>query len=165
MYWSSQTYLWRVTEGGRRLVSWRLWVLIWVTPVLFALAFAALLGEAGYKRYATVETEAEVVRVYAWGGETIFDRSTVNYAPVFRYVWSDGAPTEASVGMSHPDWNFDIGTRHVIRYFPAAKSDLVLPGPHNWAAAWIIGALALVTALPALWGTRRLNRWQAGGRP
>lgn len=163
MIWTSQRYLLRTTEDGRRLISWRVWVLVWVTPVLFALATVLLLGEAAYKRFATVETEGEVVRVYTWDGETIFDRGTVNYAPVFRYVWSDGQPTEASAGMSHPDWNFALGSRHVIRYFPAAKSDVVLPGPHLWSVAWAIALIALGVTMPALWGTWRLKRWQRGG--
>ncbi|MDA7430365.1 hypothetical protein PGB28_18035 [Primorskyibacter aestuariivivens] len=160
----SQRYFLRETGDGRRLISWRVWVLVWVAPALFALAFVVLLGEAAYKRLATVPGEGEVVRVYAWEGETWFDRGTTNYAPVLRYVWSDGKPTEASTGMSHPDWNFEIGSRHMIRYFPGAKADLVLPGAHNWSVAWVIGAIAAVLLLPALWGTWRLKKWQAGGR-
>lgn len=161
MRWNSQAYLWRTTKTGQRQVSWRLWVLIWVTPVLFALASAGLLGEAAYKLLATEETEGRIVRVYAWDGETIFDRGTTHYGPVFRYVWSDGNPTEASVGMSHRDWNFDIGSRHQIRYFPGRKTNVVIPGPHNWAVLLMIGAITLMTAVPAWWATRRIRRWRA----
>lgn len=164
MFWTSQRFFLKETEEGRRLVSWRVWVLIWVAPALFALAFAVLLGEAAYKRLATVPGEGEVVRVYAWEGETWFDRGVTNYAPVLSYDWTDGKPTEASTGMSHPGWNFEIGSRHMIRYFPGAKADLVLPGAHNWSVAWVIGAIAAVLLLPALWGTWRLKKWQAGGR-
>ena len=48
----SQPYFTKVTETGERLISWRVWVLIWVAPVLFVLAGAGLLGEAGYRHVA-----------------------------------------------------------------------------------------------------------------
>lgn len=163
MWLTSQPYLLRETGEGVREISWRMWVLVWVVPVAFGLAALWLVVEAGYKRLATVPGEGEVVRVYAWEGETLFDRGQVNYAPVFRYVWSDGAPTEASVGMSHPGWNFPVGSRHAIRFFPGRKADVVLPGAHNWAVAAIIAAIAAVCVLPALWATRALRRWRAAG--
>lgn len=163
MWLTSQPYLLREAPDGRRLVSWRMWVLVWVVPACFAMGALWLAIEAGYKRLATVPGEGEVVRVYAWEGATPFDRGAVNYAPVFRYVWSDGQATEASVGMSHPDWDYPVGSRHAIRYFPGRKADVILPGRHNWAAAQVIAAIAALCLLPAAWGTWRLRRWQAGG--
>ncbi|MDJ0827850.1 MAG: hypothetical protein QNJ16_20380 [Rhodobacter sp.] len=156
----SQPYFWRELPDGRREVSWRVWVLIWVAPVLFLLAGAGMLGIEAYRHLASVPATGEVVRVYAWEGETVFDRGTTNYGPVFRYVWSDGQLTEATSGLSHPDWNFEIGSRHAIRYLPGVKTDVVLPGPHNWYPGLIVGAIGLILTLPALWATARLRRWQ-----
>ncbi len=163
MLFSSQLFLVRTDGNGRRLISWRLWVLIWVAPVLFGLAAVLMLGQAGYLRLASVPGEGEVVRVYAWEGETPFDRGRINYGPVFRYDWSDGQPTDASLGQSHPDWNFEIGSRHAIRYLPGVKANVMLPGWHNWAAGLIILAIGAVLTLPALWATVRLRRWQRAG--
>lgn len=159
----SQPHFLKEYPDGQRVVSWRSWVLVWLLPGLFLLAAAALVGEAVYARLATVPARGEVVRVYAWPGETWFDRGVTNYAPVLRYEWSDGSLTEASAGNSHPDWNFPVGSQHDIRYFPGAKTDVVLPGPHNWFAAAVIGGIGLVLLVPALWLTRRLLRWRAGG--
>lgn len=159
----SQRFLWRTLPDGRREVSWRLWVLIWVAPSLFLGASVLMLGVESWRHLASVSGEGEVVRVYAWEGETIFDNGTTNYGPVFRYIWSDGQPTEASSGMSHPDWNFDIGSRHAIRWFKGAKRNVVLPGVHNWLAGLIVGAIGLVLLLPALWATLRLRCWMRAG--
>lgn len=162
MFLFSQPFLLQETEAGERIVSWRVWLLIWVVPVLFAVAAMVLAGEAAWRQLSTVPGEGEVVRVYAWEGETMFDRGTTNYGPVFRYEFAPGESAEATSGMSHPDWNFEIGTRMPIRYNPRTKTDVVLPGAHNWAVAGVIALIALVTALPALWGHRRVTRWQRG---
>ena len=159
----SQPYFWRELPDGRREVSWRVWVLVWVTPVLFLAAAVLMLGYEGYRHATSVPGEGEVVRVYAWEGETIFDRGTINYGPVFKYIWSDGNPTEATSGMSHPDWNFDIGSRHAIRYFEGYKGNVVYPGLHNWMAGLIILGLGAVCLIPALWVTARLRRWLRAG--
>lgn len=165
MFLFSQPFLCATTETGERIVSWRVWLLIWLVPGLFALAALGLLGEAGYRQLSTVPGEGEVVRVYQWPGETVFDRGTVNYAPVFRYAFKPGEMTEASTGLSHPGWNFAVGSRHAIRYNPNRKGDVMLPGAHNWAVAGVIGLIALVTALPAWWGHTRVRRWQLGAKP
>ncbi|MDQ2088464.1 DUF3592 domain-containing protein [Marimonas arenosa] len=164
MFLFSQPFLWTETAAGERIVSWRAWVLLWVVPALFAVAALILLAAASYRQLSTVPGEGEVVRVYAWDGETIFDRGSINYSPVFRYEFAPGDVTEATSGMSHPGWNFEIGSRHAIRYNPRRKTDVVLPGAHNWAPAAVIAALALLTGLPAIWGHRRLRRWQRGGK-
>lgn len=156
-------YLWRTLPDGQREIGWRLWVLIWVAPVLFAAAAALLLAVAAYSLATSRPTTGEVVRVYGWEGETPFDRGRINYAPVFRYIWQDGEPTEASVGMSHPDWNFAVGSTHEIRYFPGRKSDVILPGFHNWQVGLTILAIAAVLTLPALWATGWLRRWRRQG--
>jgi hypothetical protein len=160
---TGQRYLLRTLADGRRQVSWRVWVLIWVTPVLFGLATLLLVAEATYKLSATVPGEGEVVRVYSWPGETWFDRRQMNYSPVFRYEWTDGTMTEASSGASHLDWNFGIGERHAIRYFPGSRRDVVLPGPHNWFVAKVIGLIGGVLVLPAALASRSVRRWQSRG--
>ncbi len=160
---TSQRFLLRTLADGRRQVSWRVWVLIWVAPVLFVGAAVLLSLEAAYKLSATVPGEGEVVRVYAWPGETWFDRGKTNYSPVFRYQWTDGTMTEASSGVSHPDWNFAIGERHAIRYFPGAKRDVVLPGPHNWFVARVIAIIGGALVFPAALASLAVWRWQRRG--
>jgi len=142
---------------GRRLASWHVYVLLWLLPVIFALATAALFAEAIWKTTATVPTTGEVVRVYDWDG---------NYGPVFRYTWTDGSVTEASTGNSSPDFNFPVGSLHDIRYFADRKADVVLVGPHNWFVALVIGAITLGVSLFSLYGHARLRRWlRSGARP
>ena len=158
-------YLWRTLDDGRRQVSWRTWLLIWIAPGLFLLAAAGMLGLAAYGAVASVPGKGEVVRVYSWPGETMFDRGQTNYSPVFRYIWSDGAHTEASTGMSHPNWNFAIGSQHDIRYFPSRKANVILPGPHNAAAGWIILLIGVVCSVPALAANWAVRRWLRGGAP
>jgi len=159
----SQPFLLRTTPDGRREVSWRVWLLIWLAPVLFAAAGALMLLVEGYRHLATRPAEATVVRVYAWDGDTIFDRGSTNYGPVFRYRWSDGEYTEATSGMSHPDWNFEIGSVKPIRYFPGRKANVVFPGLHNFLPGIVVALIGAVLALPALWLDRRLRRWRRGG--
>ncbi len=156
---ASQPFFWRTLPDGRREVSWRVWVLIWVAPVLFLLAGLGLLAWEAYRHLASVPTEAEVVRVYEWDGEGLFSAGTTLYGPVFRYIWSDGNPTDATSGLSDPSWNFEIGSTHQIRYFPAYKADVVFPGPHNWLPGLIVGAIGVVLTVPAVWATLRIRRW------
>lgn len=163
MFLFSQPFLFKTHPDGRREVSWRLWVLIWVLPAGLTVAALWLAAVAAYGQLATRPTTGEVVRVYGWEGETVFDRGTMNYSPVFRYVWSDGKETEASTGMSHPAWNFAVGSRHEIRYFPVRKRDVILPGWPNWLPALIILGMAVVVAVPALFAALRLRRWQRAG--
>lgn len=160
----SRPYMWRELPDGRREVSWRPWVLIWVIPVLFLGAAALFVAEATWKLMATTPTTGTVVQVYAWPGETIFDRGVTNYGPVFEYAWSDGEMTRAGVGNSHPDWNFEVGSRHQILYFPGSKKNVVLPGPHNWFVAAVIGGIGAVLLAPALFAAHRLRRWRNSGR-
>lgn len=168
MFLFSRPFLFEETAAGARVVSWRVWLFIWLVPGLFGLAALLLAGETAWRLQGRVEVVGEVVRVYAFEGETLFDRGTVNYSPVFRYDFATGdAPgdiTEASTGMSHKDWNFPIGAEMPIRFNPTYKTDVTLPGPHNWVVAWIIGLIAAVTALPALWAHRRVRGWQRGAR-
>lgn len=156
-------YFLRTLPDGRRQISRRVWILVWVVPVLFLLAAAWLTLEVYIIRDATVETEAEVVRVYSWEGETIMDRGEMNYSPSFRYVWTDGKPTEATAGMSHPDWNLAVGSRHTIRYYPDAKRDIVFRDNAGFAIAGIIALIGLAVLPFSLIGTWLLLRWRRAG--
>jgi len=158
---ASPYFFLRRLPDGQREISWRVWVLVWVLPVLFLLAAVLLALWEGYRHLATVPGQGQVVRVYARPGETVFDKGVTNYSPVFRYQWSDGQMTEASTGASHPDWNFEIGTRHEIRYFPGGKADVVLEGAHNWFVAWVIGLIGAVAVVPAALASLALWRWRA----
>ena len=155
---------WRDGPEGRA-AGWRVWVLIWLAPGLFLAAAGGMTGVEAVRVAAMASTEGEVVRVYERLGDTPFDRGVALYSPVFRYVWSDGQPIEASAGLAHPDWNFEVGSRHEIQYFPRQKADVRLPGRHNWSVAATVAIMGLILAVPALWAHRRTLRWLAGTRP
>lgn len=148
-------YLWRVRDGTREF-SWRLWGLVWVTPVVFALAVLWLSVEALVKTRLYHEAEAEVVHVYRW-------EDTKGVAPLLRYTWADGAVTEATPGLRHKDWDFPVGSRRIIRFNPWWKTNVVLPGPHNWFVAKIIMLFTVVTGVISGYVTLRLWRWRAKG--
>lgn len=139
---------------------------LWVLPAtVAAFAAAAMLAEVRVLVHWQ-RAEAEVVRIHSFAGTGPFDRGQPQFAPVFRYVWTDGQPTEASVGMRHPDWNFAPGTRHEIRFHPGYKRDVALPGTHNLVLPGALAGLALVLALPlALIGRRRSRRRGMGENP
>ena len=61
-----------------------MWVLIWVTPVVFAAAVVYLALEALYYQSAYEETTGTVVRVYEWESENFLDEGPKIYSPVFR---------------------------------------------------------------------------------
>lgn len=157
-------YLWRERDG-RREVSWRLWVLIWVAPVLFALAALWLVLEVMLFTAGAEKVEGEVVRVHAFDGWTPTEGRTTLYAPVLRYTWSDGQPTEASAGQSSANWNFPIGSRQAIWARQDRKDDVMLANfEAMWGVAAVIAGIGLVLCLSALWATARLRRWRAGAR-
>lgn len=162
---TARPHLWQTLPDGGRVVSWRLWVLIWVAPVLFLAAAALMFGQQAWRHVTSQPIEAQVVRVYDWPGETVFDRGQTKFGPVFRYQWTDGTMTEASTGMSHPDFDFPVGSVHEIRYFPDRKGNVVLPGIHNWMAPSIILGIGAVLLAPALWATARVKRWLDKGAP
>lgn len=148
-------------RDGRREVSWRVWLLIWLLPGLFGLAAAWLAFDTAVRLARYQPATGEVVRVYDWPDEAPWagpdDRL---YAPVFRYTWSDGAATEASAGLSRRAWNLPLGSRHAILFDPYRKADVMLPGPHNWIVPGVIAAIALVLVAPAFYVHRRVRRWQ-----
>ncbi|RMF33944.1 MAG: DUF3592 domain-containing protein [Alphaproteobacteria bacterium] len=155
----------RTLPDGRRQISWRMWVLVFVAPVLMLAAAAffalqSLIVVSSYQR-----TEGEVVRVYDWEGWNPLDGETRDYSPVFRYEFAPGDMTEASTGQSSPNWNFEIGSRHTILFDPAQKTDVKLPGFEQlWALPVTIGVLGAILVVPALLAAAALLRWKRRGR-
>lgn len=159
-------FLWRANADGTRQVSWRLWVLIWVTPVAMAAAAVYLVIEVLYQQEKMVETDGTVTHVYVWDNDApqIFYPGDKIYSPRYSYVWTDGIETEATAGASHTDWNFDIGSKHRIRYWPDQKGDVVLVGPSEWWVARVIAWLAALLVAPALIATFFTRRWLGRGK-
>ncbi|MCU4652147.1 DUF3592 domain-containing protein [Roseibacterium sp. SDUM158016] len=156
-------YLWTDAQGQRH-VGWRVWLLLWVFPALFAVATLLLGGVALVQTLGWERGEAYVRQVYAWEGETPFDRGVVQYSPVLCYVWTDGAETCATPGQRHRDWNFEVGSRHAVLYDPSERGQLRLAEVGQQRMLPLaIGGIALGTALLALLGHVRLRRWQRGG--
>ena len=107
--------------------------------------------------------EAHVRQVYAWEGETPFDRGVMQYAPVLCYVWTDGAETCATPGQRHRDWNFEVGSRHAVLFDPGQRGQVRLAeAGQQRMLPMAIGGIGLGTALIALYGHVRLRRWQKG---
>ena len=156
-------YLWTDGQGGRH-VGWRVWLLLWLLPGLFAVATLILGGIAVQQGLLWQRGEAYVRQVYAWEGDTPFDRGVMQYSPVLCYVWTDGAETCATPGQRHRDWNFAVGSRHAVLFDPSERGAVRLAGAgQQWLLALAIGAIGLGTALVALYGHVRLRRWQRGG--
>ena len=157
-------FLWRTNADGTRQVSWRLWVLVWVVPACFAAATLWLVLEVFLIRAATQVTTGEVVKVYEWDSDHPFaSEGDKDYSPLYRYTWTDGTETEATAGRSHTEWNFEIGSKHQIRYYPDRKDDVVLVGPTEWLVAQIIGLMTLCVLPLSMLGTMRIRRWLRGG--
>lgn len=160
-------YLLRTNPDGTRQASWRMWVLVWLVPVVFLGACGFLVAETLYLRSVTVETEGEVTHVYKWENDApqIFYPGEFIYSPRFTYTWTDGTETEATPGRSHTEWNFEIGSRHLIRYDPDEKGDVIVPGPTEWLVLryilWIMGGCTLLSLICHL----RVRAWVRKGNP
>jgi Protein of unknown function (DUF3592) len=158
---TTQVYFTKTLPDGRRLVSWRTWLLIFLLPGLFLSAAWILSMESisivsNYQR-----TTGEVVRVYDWEGYNPWDGETTDYSPVFRYAFRPGEMTEASTGQSSPNWNYALGSRHEILFDPTAKNDVKQDNFEQlWAVPAIIGAMGAVLLIPALIAAFFLRRWQ-----
>lgn len=127
-------WLLRTRPDGTREASWRMWLLIYLLPALF---FVAAGMEASLSRlFLTIAEPArgEVVRVYEWEGWNPWNGSTADYSPVFRYRFSDGEMTDASTGMSSPNWNFPVGSHHDILFNPGGEKYV---SPNMFQMYWI----------------------------
>ena len=156
-----QIYLLRTLPDGQRQVSWRVWVLIFVLPVLFigtAVGLAVLSNKivSEYQR-----ATGEVVRVYDWPGYTPWDGETTDYSPVFRYEFRKGEMTEASTGQSSPNWNYEIGSHHEILFDPTQKIDVKQNSFEQlWALPTILGTIGGIFLIPALIAVLLVFRWK-----
>lgn len=160
----SQLFLLRTRSDGKREASWRLWVLIFVLPVLFLLAAAALWAEAFAYTQRAERIEAEVVHVYEWEGWTPWTGPTTNFGPVFAYEHEPGLKFEGTVGQSSPNWNFPIGSRHTLLSDPAVRGAIRLNNFEMlWALPTTTGAIGLGLLALALTATLMVHRWLRGG--
>lgn len=155
----------KTDADGVRHVSWRVWVLVWVTPVLFALATAALALNVLRIQAGTEIATGTVVKVYDWENTApqIFYPGERVYGPVFSYTWSDGSVVQASAGTSHTAWNFPIGTERKIRFWPDRKDNVTLVGPIEWYLPKVIAIITGLVLLPALLVSYLLMRWRRRG--
>jgi len=143
--------------------EWRFRVAIFAMPVLFLLASIFFAAESGWFLLNAETTEGEVVRVYEWDSGNPFDGDKV-YGPVIRYTWTDGKPTEASLGVSHSDWNFPLESKRIIHFNPRQKDNVRLPGFFfNWALPSILLGLAVLSLFPMwlLWSWVSRKRREA----
>ena len=154
-------YLLRTNPDGSRQASWRVWVLVWVVPAVFAAAVAYLAAQVLVQRANSVETEGEVTHVYKWENEApqIFYPGEFIYSPRFRFACGGGAETEATTGSSHTGWNFELGSRHALRCFPGQDRDVILAGPSEWWVAKTVGLIGLMLLPLSLLGHWRIRRW------
>ncbi|WP_269582956.1 DUF3592 domain-containing protein [Roseibium sp. Sym1] len=153
------------TRNGKREASWRMWLLIFLLPAGFLCATGYLVFQSLYLDAAATRTTGEVVRIYERQDWTPWDGDTMTYSPVFRYQFSDGSMTEASTGLSSPNWNFPVGSTHEILFFPARKGDVKLDNFETlWAAPLIIAIIALLALIPSAVAALFLLRWLKGGR-
>ncbi|PHR96784.1 MAG: hypothetical protein COA78_28360 [Blastopirellula sp.] len=159
----TQLYLLRTTADGRRLVSWRAWVLIFLLPSL-VLGMAAILAMESFNIVSRYQrTTGEVVRVYDWPGANPWDGETTDYSPVFRYEFKPGEVTEASTGQSSSNWNHAIGSRHEILFDPSQKKVVKQDNFEQlWALPVTIGAIGGVLLIPALIAAAYVRRWRKG---
>lgn len=160
-------HLLHTNSDGSRTINWRVWVLIWVTPVTFLGAVLFLSLQTLWFQQEYFQTTGTVTHVYAWDNNApqIFYPGDKIYSPRFRYTWSDGSETEATIGTSHTTWNFEIGSVHPIRFDPGMKDDVILIGPSEWWLPQTIAAIGTATVPFALLGTFLVLRWRARGEP
>ncbi len=156
----TQLFLLHESEDGQRQASWRIWVLIFVLPVLFILASVVL----AYDSYSFVKkaekTTGEVVHVYAWDGWNPWDGATIDYSPVFRYRFSEAEITEASTGQSSPNWNHQLGSKHEILFNPEYKTNVKQNNFEQlWALPSIIAVMGLILLMPSLLAGYLVLRW------
>lgn len=161
----TQLFLTRTLPDGRRIVSWRVWLLIFLLPVLFlgAAAFFALESSTVLSQFQ--RTTGQVVRVYSWPGYNPWDGDTTDYSPVFRYEFRANEMTEASTGQSSPNWNYKIGSKHEILFDPETKGNVRQDNFEQlWALPVTIGGLGVFFLIPALIAAFFVRCWLKAGR-
>lgn len=147
----SKTGFFRKTVGNVTVPTWRMKVLVWVLPTLFVAAGLLWIGSNFVWMLGAVETEGTVTKVYTWEAENAVEAGSTLYGPVFAYTWTDGSETEGALGMSSPEYNFEIGSRHSIMYNPTTKGNVRFAGfSFNYFGGVLILAIGLVFSLASL---------------
>lgn len=129
----------------RMTVRQRLAVVIFAFPSLMLLATLLYGLEGAVFVLRSERVTGTVVERYEWPGETIFDRGTVNYEPIFTYE-IEGEPRRASVGSAHASFDIEVGETAAIRAIPASRGNVRLD---TWQGLWfmplILGLFGLVS--------------------
>lgn len=142
-----------------RNLTWRsrLRIIIFAFPVLASLAAIGFAIEAGLYVLRSEAVDGVVVERYDWPGETVFDRNSVNYEPIFNYEM-DGETLRASVGSGHSSFDIDVGERATIRAIAGERGNVRIA---TWQGLWFvpivlagIAAVSWVVAL-LLWAVVR----------
>ena len=132
------------------LRRWAAQRLVFLFSVLCIAAAALFLVETIYFQLRAQKTQGEIVRVYKRQGDNFMDRGKTLYAPVFRYIWSDGKPTDASAGQAFAN-RFSIGEKHTILFDPSTKTDVrTTRFDQLWALPVTLVSIGIVTWLLAL---------------
>lgn len=123
-----------------RNMSWRqrVKIIVFAAPVLFTLATLGFAIESGLYVLRSQETTGTVVQRYEWPGETIFDRGTTNYEPIFTYQLEGGPERRASVGSSHSSFDYAVGEMAQIRAIPGGNGNVRVA---TWQGLWFIPAM------------------------
>lgn len=151
----------RSLPDGTRQVSWRVWVLLFITPALFFGAGACYALVSLDKMATWTPPIAEVVPVCDWPGGTLWQGNTSDYSPLMRHVFTGNEVVEASPGQSSPNWNYEIGSRHPILFDPTPKTDVPLPVfEHLWALSLTLWTFAALLLIPALFAAYRVEWWR-----
>lgn len=158
------SFFFTYTNTGKTVPSLRTGVLVWVAPVLFLAAGLIWLAANFYWVLGAEETTGTVSNVYTWEAENEVEAGQTLYGPVFTYTWSDGTTTEASLGMSSPAYNFEIGSKHSILFDPKTKGNVRFPGfDFNYLAPVVILAIgamfSLISILLWVWLKAIARKW------
>jgi len=138
-------------KRGKTVPSVRTVVLVWIAPFLFVAAGLFWLATSFYWVIGAEETTGVVSNMYTWEAENVVENGQTLYGPVFTYIWSDGSETDASLGMSSPTFNFEIGSKHSILFDPKIKGNIRFPGfEYNYLGPVIIVAIGAMFSLISL---------------
>ena len=132
------------SEFNKRL-TWRkrIKIIVFSLPVLLTLAAIGFAIEAGLYHLRSEPVEGTVVQRYEWPGETIFDRGSVNYEPIFTFALDGEAERQASVGSGHASFDVAVGETAMIRAIPGDNGNVRMA---TWQGMWFIPYVLAVMA-------------------
>ena len=144
-------FFFRKTVGDVTVPTWRTKVLVWMMPILFLGAGLGWLVSSFMWVSNAQETIGTVTQVYEQGTNTATDGNDVYFNPEFSYTWTDGSQTIGALGLSSPEFNFEIGSEHTILFDPSQKGNVRFPGfSFNYFGAIVILAISAMFALISL---------------